>query len=170
VVSGGLQTMTNNAYYDLYSNFTPFSNVGKTLTLQYTLKTTQTITCSQNYLAVHSTSNAFLFGPFTCNGASRIDIQFWNNTYAYKMDKTIDPRYILNTAVAYKLVMPPNGSYSVYINNAVVASGSFAGDFKNYNGDRPSGQGLFQFLNLYLTRIWVYQASSIFDDILLTTS
>ncbi len=86
------------------------------------------------------------------------------------MDKTIDPRYILNTAVAYKLVMPPNGSYSVYINNAVVASGSFAGDFKNYNGDRPSGQGLFQFLNLYLTRIWVYQASSIFDDILLTTS
>jgi hypothetical protein len=172
VVSGGLQTMNNGAAYRIYSVFTPFSNVGNTLTLEYTLKTTQTIACSGNGLIVYDNTNSyFWFGPDTCSGVSILDIGFKNSGVAYKITKTIDPGYILNTAVAYKLVVPPNGTYSVYINNAVVASDSLAADFA-YNGNHPSGPGLFQYSGIY----WIEftfrqdQAGSVFDEILLTTS
>ncbi len=174
MVPDGLQTITNNADYHLSSNFTPFSNVGKTLTLQYTLKTTQTITCSQNFLTVYSnsTSDFFAFGPYTCTGSSQIILAFSNNGDVYQINKIIDPEYVLNTAVAYKLVVPPNGSYSVYINNAVVASGSLSNDFTKSGGGRPSGPGLFQYPDIDTIELSFFQieAGSIFDDILLTTS
>jgi hypothetical protein len=141
VVSGGLQALTDNAYYYIYSIFTPFSCVGNTLTLEYTLKTTQTIACSGNGLILYDKINSyFWFGPGTCSGVSKIDIGFKNNRVAYQITKTSDPRYILNTAVAYKLVVPPNGTYSVYINNPVVACDSLVADFAYY-GNHPSGLG-----------------------------
>ncbi len=77
----------------------------------------------------------------------------------------------MNTAVAYKLVMPPDGSYSVYINNAVVASGSLANDFTN-NGSYPTGSDFFKHSGIDVIAFWFkqIQAGSIFDDILLSAS
>jgi hypothetical protein len=174
VAADGLQTMTDDAYYNLHSNFTPFSSINKTLTLQYTLKTTQTFTCSDNYLEVYSnnTDRVFWFGPVTCDGYSRIILGFSNNGDAYKINKTIDPGYILNTAVAYKLVVLPDGTYSVHINNAVVANGSLANHFVNRNDNHPIGPGAFQYPYIDAIGLSIYQieAGSIFDDILLTTS
>jgi hypothetical protein len=89
------------------------------------------------------------------------------NGVAYEIKKHIDPGYILNTAVAYKLVVRPNDTYSVYINNVVVASGSVTADFAC-----PNGQYLFQFSKISGVA-FVFkqdQAGSVFDDILLTTS
>ncbi len=104
---------------------------------------------------------------------SKLEIGFKNNEQQveYKFTKTVNPGYVLNTAVAYKLVVPPNGTYSVYINNAVVASGALDADFAN-NGTYPSGPGLFQYSQIGAVGFWLYQAQagSIFDDILLTTS
>ncbi len=166
----GVRTVDNNAYYHLHSNFTPFSNIGKTLTLQYKLEVDNEITCSQNFLTFYSTypNSSFLFGPHTCNGTSRIDIKFWNKGIAYQINKTIDPGYILKMAVAYKLVLPPNGTYSVYINNALVGSGSVANDFADKNGFSD----LFQFSGVGAVGLdlWQAVAGSTFDDILFTTS
>ena len=69
MVPGGLKTLTDDATYHLHSNFTPFSNIGKTLTLQYTLKTTRSIWCSGNGPTVYSTypNSYFWFGPVTCD-------------------------------------------------------------------------------------------------------
>jgi hypothetical protein len=173
VFSGGLITLTDNADYYIYSIFTPFSCIGKTLTLQYTLKTTKIISCSGNYLTVYSTNtnSFFWFGPNTCGGDNRLIITFWNNGVAYRINKTIDPGYILNTEVAYKLVVPPNGTYSVYINNALVASGSLANDFTN-GYDHTSGPGLSQYTGIDWILLWFkqIQAGSIFDDIFLSAS
>ncbi len=170
--SGGLQTMTDKAYYYISSSFTPFSSIGKTLTVQYTLKTTRTISCSQSNLVVKAMDTyVFWFGPYTCGEVSIVAIGFTNNGLEYPFIHTIDPGYVLNTAVAYKLVVPPNGTYSVYINNAVVASGSVANDFAN-NGNQPSGPGLFQYSQIGQIGFNIFQdqAGSVFDDILLTTS
>jgi hypothetical protein len=170
----GVRTLVYDAYYHLHSNFTPFSNIGKTLTLQYKLEVDNEITCSQNFLTVYSTypNSNFLFGPNTCKGASRIDVKFSNNGVAYQITKIIDPAYILRTAVAYKLVVPPNGTYLVYINNTLVESGSLANDFANENGGLPTGPDLFQFSGVGAVGLdlWQAVAGSTFDDILLTTS
>ncbi len=159
--------MTNYAYYHLFTSiFTPFSSINKTLTLQYTLKITQTISCSKNIVAVFASGDAFWFGPYTC-GISLMNIGVMKNGVAYEITKTINPGYILNTAVAYKLVVRPDGSYSVHIQNTVVASGSVAADFAC-----PNGLYLFQFSNISGVA-FVFkqdQAGSVFDDILLTTS
>jgi hypothetical protein len=93
VVSGGLQTMTNSAFYHLHSNFTPFSSINKTHTLQYTLKTTQTISCSGNGMKVFSSypNSYFWFGPDTCGGSSQIFIAFMADGVQYQMTKLVDP-------------------------------------------------------------------------------
>jgi hypothetical protein len=95
----------------------------------------------------------------------------FSNRVAYRINKIIDPGYILNTTVAYKLVVPPDGSYSVHINNALVSSGSVANDFRNGIG-HPNRADVFQFSGLDAIGLSFPQkeAGSIFDDILLTTS
>lgn len=53
-ISTGLQTSENSKFYAISSRFKPFSNKGKTLVIQYTVKHEQKIDCGGGYIKIFS--------------------------------------------------------------------------------------------------------------------
>lgn len=52
----GLQTTENSKFYAISSRFKPFSNKGKSLILQYTVKHEQKIDCGGGYVKIFSSA------------------------------------------------------------------------------------------------------------------
>lgn len=52
----GLQTSENSKFYAISSRFKPFSNKGKTLVIQYTVKHEQKIDCGGGYVKIFSSN------------------------------------------------------------------------------------------------------------------
>lgn len=54
IIFTGLQTSENSKFYAISSRFKPFSNKGKTLVIQYTVKHEQKIDCGGGYIKIFS--------------------------------------------------------------------------------------------------------------------
>lgn len=70
----GIQTSQNARFYALSKKFLPFSNEGKTLVVQYTVKHEQTIDCGGGYVKLFNCD----LDPKQMHGETPYEIMFGN--------------------------------------------------------------------------------------------
>ncbi|XP_048352421.1 calreticulin-3 [Sphaerodactylus townsendi] len=136
----GLQTSENLKFYAISSRFKPFSNKGKTLVIQYTVKHEQKIDCGGGYVKIFPSdlnqknmsgeSQYFImFGPDICGSDTKkvhIIVNFKNKLYPNK--KQIRCKVDGFTHL-YTLILRSDHTYEVKIDNEMVASGILEDDW-----------------------------------------
>ncbi|XP_066547866.1 calreticulin [Amia ocellicauda] len=136
----GLQTSQDAKFYSLSSRFESFSNEGQTLVLQFTVKHEQSIDCGGGYIKVfpadlnqedmHGDSNYnLMFGPDICGpGTKKVHVIFNYKGKNHLINKDIrckDDEY----SHLYTLIVRPDNTYEVKIDNKKVESGSLEEDW-----------------------------------------
>ncbi|KAJ8012302.1 hypothetical protein DPEC_G00067250 [Dallia pectoralis] len=136
----GLQTSQDAHFYSSSARFEPFSNQGKTLVIQFTVKHEQNIDCGGGYVKLfpadldqadmHGDSNYnIMFGPDICGpGTKKVHfiINYKGNNYLINKDiRCKDDEY----SHLYTLILNPDNTYEVKIDNKKVESGSLEEDW-----------------------------------------
>lgn len=136
----GIQTGQDAKFYDISATFPEFSNEGKDLVIQFSVKHEQTIDCGGGYIKlfpkgfsqeklVGDTEYAIMFGPDICGpGTKRVHVIF---TYLKKnllTKKEIRCKDDDLTHV-YTLIVHPDNTYEVQIDLEKVESGRLEEDW-----------------------------------------
>ncbi|XP_038616440.1 calreticulin-like [Tachyglossus aculeatus] len=136
----GLQTTQDAKFYALSTRFQPFSNEGESLVVQFTVKHEQGIDCGGGYVKLfpaeldqrdmHSDSRyLIMFGPDICGTGNNYVHAILNYRGKYHANnKTIRCR-INKLTHLYTLIIRPNSTYAVKIDNKLVESGSLEEDW-----------------------------------------
>ncbi|KAM6167195.1 calreticulin-3 isoform 2-T2 [Erethizon dorsatum] len=136
----GLQTTQDSRFYAISVRFPPFSNKGRTLVLQYTVKHEQKMDCGGGYVKVfpadldQRTLSAqspyyIMFGPDICGFDLKkvhVILQFKNEYHANK--KSIKCKVDGFTHL-YTLILRPDLTYEVKIDGQSIESGSTDSDW-----------------------------------------
>ncbi|XP_040846808.1 calreticulin-3 [Ochotona curzoniae] len=136
----GLQTTQNGRFYAISARFKPFSNKGKTLVLQYTVKHEQKMDCGGGYVKLFpadvdqrnlsgQSQYYIMFGPDICGFDIKkvhVILHFKNQYHANK--KSIRCKVDGFTHL-YALVLRPDLSYDVKIDGQSIESGSVEYDW-----------------------------------------
>ncbi|XP_023580018.1 calreticulin isoform X2 [Octodon degus] len=136
----GLQTTEDAKFYALSTRFKPFSNENETLVVQFSVKHEQGIDCGGGYVKLfpatlnqedmHSESEYYImFGPDICgfgNNIVQVILQYQGKYHTN--NKTIKCRINKDTHL-YTLIIHPNATYAVKIDNEQVTSGELEGDW-----------------------------------------
>jgi len=135
----GLQTQEDARFYTLSSEFKEFSNKGKTLVFQYSLKQDQGIDCGGGYVKLHpagldqesydgdSVYNV-MFGPDICGGTRRTHVILTKNGKNHLIKEDVPTETDTYTHV-YTLIINPDNTFSVLIDNKEVRSGNIEDHF-----------------------------------------
>jgi len=134
----GLKTSEDAKFYAIAAEYPPFSNKGKTLVIQYTAKHEQGIDCGGGYLKLGpkfdlstfhgETQYNIMFGPDICGPTKRTHLIF--NYDGKNHLKRSDIRTESDEAThLYTLVVKPDQTYEVLIDNKSAASGNLVDDF-----------------------------------------
>lgn len=137
----GIQTSQDARFYGLSAKFEkPFSNEGKTLVIQFTVKHEQNIDCGGGYAKIfaedldqknmHGDSPYFImFGPDICGpGTKKVHVIFnykGKNLLTKKDIRCKDDVY----SHLYTLIVRPDNTYEVKIDNKKVESGLLEEDW-----------------------------------------
>jgi len=136
----GIQTSQDARFYALSAKFDKFDNEGKTLVIQFTVKHEQNIDCGGGYVKVFSSSldqsdmhgdspYNIMFGPDICGpGTKKVHVIFnykGNNLLVKKDIRCKDDVF----THLYTLIVRPDNTYEVKIDNKKVESGSFEDDW-----------------------------------------
>lgn len=137
----GIQTAEDAKFYQMSSKIeTPFSSQGKTLVLQFTVKHEQSIDCGGGYIKLYPASMVpekmsgdseyfVMFGPDICGpGTKRVHVIFnhkGNNLLTKKDIKCKDDEF----THLYTLIVNPDSTYEVRIDNEKVESGELEADW-----------------------------------------
>lgn len=136
----GLQTSQDARFYALSSRFDDFSNQGETLVIQFTVKHEQSIDCGGGYIKLfpsglnqedmHGDSvYNIMFGPDICGpGTKKVHVIFNYKGKNHLINKDIrckDDEY----THLYTLIVNPDNTYEVKIDNKKVESGSLEDDW-----------------------------------------
>ncbi|NXW43173.1 CALR protein, partial [Nyctiprogne leucopyga] len=135
----GLQTSENSKFYAISSRFKPFSNKGKTLVIQYTVKHEQKIDCGGGYVKIFSSDldqknlsadsrYYIMFGPDICGSETKkvhVILNYKNKPHPIK--KLIRCKVDGYTHL-YTLIIRSDQTYEVKIDNKMVASGNLEDD------------------------------------------
>jgi calreticulin len=135
----GLQTSQDARFYDISAKFPEFSNKGKDLVVQFSVKNTQKIDCGGGYLKLfpagldqeHMTGESnynIMFGPDVCGYTKKVHVIFTNKGKNHLIKKTINPEDNQLTHV-YTLIVHPDNTYEVRIDGSKKESGSLADDW-----------------------------------------
>eukprot|EP00743_Colponemidia_sp_Colp-15_P011443 GILK01012768.1.p1 GENE.GILK01012768.1~~GILK01012768.1.p1 ORF type:complete len:434 (-),score=44.27 GILK01012768.1:418-1719(-) len=135
----GLQTTQNARFYKIAASFEPFSNENRTLVVQYTVKHPQGMDCGGGYLklmppTVDMTSIDFeafniMFGPDICGSSThKTHIIFQSGGKTYENKKTISAETD-RLSHLYTLILHPDNTYEVQIDQKSVASGNLKEDY-----------------------------------------
>ncbi|XP_026866462.2 calreticulin 3a [Electrophorus electricus] len=136
----GLQTSQDARFYALSSRFEPFSNDGKTLVVQFTVKHEQKIDCGGGYAkifaadldqsAMHGDSKYhIMFGPDICGySTKKVHVIFNYKGQNHLIKKDIRCKDDEHTHL-YTLILRPDQTYEVKIDNEKVESGSLEEDW-----------------------------------------
>ncbi|XP_048832304.1 calreticulin-like [Brienomyrus brachyistius] len=136
----GLQTSQDARFYALSSRFEPFSNEGKTLVIQFTVKHEQKIDCGGGYVKVfpadldqanmHGESQYYImFGPDICGySTKKVHVIFNYKGKNHLIKKEIRCKDDELTHV-YTLILRPDQTYEVKIDNEKVESGTLGDDW-----------------------------------------
>uniref|UniRef100_A0A8B9ZDB4 Calreticulin n=1 Tax=Anas platyrhynchos TaxID=8839 RepID=A0A8B9ZDB4_ANAPL len=126
-------------FYAISSRFKPFSNKGKTLVIQYTVKHEQKIDCGGGYIKIFSSDldqknlsgdsrYYIMFGPDICGSETKkvhVILNYKNKPHPIK--KPIRCKVDGYTHL-YTLIIRPDQTYEVKIDNEVAASGNLEDD------------------------------------------
>uniref|UniRef100_A0A8C2YK98 Calreticulin-3 n=1 Tax=Chinchilla lanigera TaxID=34839 RepID=A0A8C2YK98_CHILA len=137
----GLQTTQNGRFYAISARFPPFSNKGRTLVLQYTVKHEQKMDCGGGYVKVFpagldqrtlGTKSPYyiMFGPDICGYdlmKVHVILQFKNEYHENK--KSIKCKVDGFTHL-YTLILRPDLSYEVKIDGQTIELGSIEYDWQ----------------------------------------
>lgn len=136
----GLQTSQDARFYAISSRFDSFSNEGKPLVIQFTVKHEQKIDCGGGYVkvfpadldqsAMHGDSQYYLmFGPDICGYSTKkvhVIINYKGQNHLIKKDIKCKDDEMTHL---YTLILNPDQTYEVKINNEKVESGSLEEDW-----------------------------------------
>lgn len=136
----GLKTSEDARFYALSRKFDAFSNAGKTLVVQFSVKHEQDIDCGGGYVKVfdrkleqkdmHGESPyEIMFGPDICGpGTKKVHVIFSYKGKNLLINKDIRCKDDVYTHL-YTLIVKPDNTYEVLIDNEKVESGSLEGDW-----------------------------------------
>ncbi|XP_055699302.1 calreticulin [Phlebotomus papatasi] len=136
----GLQTSEDARFYALSTKFTPFTNKDKPLVVQFSVKHEQNIDCGGGYLKVFDCSleekdmhgespYLIMFGPDICGpGTKKVHVIFNYNGKNHLINKEIRCKDDVYTHF-YTLIVQPDGTYQVLIDNEKVESGVLEEDW-----------------------------------------
>ncbi|XP_023619100.1 calreticulin-3 isoform X2 [Myotis lucifugus] len=136
----GLQTTQNGRFYAISARFKPFSNKGKTLVIQYTVKHEQKMDCGGGYIKIFpsdvdqknlsgKSQYYVMFGPDICGFDIKkvhVILHFKNQYHSNK--KPIRCKVDGFTHL-YTLILRPDLTYEVKIDGQVIESGSIEYDW-----------------------------------------
>ncbi|KAI5101098.1 calreticulin precursor, partial [Silurus meridionalis] len=136
----GLQTSQDARFYALSRRFEPFSNEGKPLVIQFTVKHEQKIDCGGGYVKIfpadldqaemHGESQYYImFGPDICGYSTKkvhVIFNYKGQNHLIKKDIRCKDDEFTNL---YTLILRPDQTYEVKINNEKVESGSLEEDW-----------------------------------------
>jgi calreticulin len=138
----GIQTHPDARFFALSTKFPePFSNKGRTLVLQYTVKHEQKIECGGGYVKLMSgyvnqkkfsgdTPYSIMFGPDICGTQTKklhVIIQYKGQNYPIKKVVPCETDQLTH---AYTFVIRPDASYSILVDNRERESGSLYNDWE----------------------------------------
>eukprot|EP01120_Amphizonella_sp_Union-15-10_P006946 TRINITY_DN229_c0_g2_i6.p1 TRINITY_DN229_c0_g2~~TRINITY_DN229_c0_g2_i6.p1 ORF type:complete len:412 (+),score=121.16 TRINITY_DN229_c0_g2_i6:71-1306(+) len=137
----GLQTTQDARFYTISAEFPKeFSNLDKTLVLQYTVKFEQNIDCGGGYVKLfpaaldqeklNSESDYnIMFGPDICGSSTRkVHVIFSHDGKNHLIKKNI-PAETDEFTHLYRLVVSPDNTYKVYVDGNLKESGSLEQDW-----------------------------------------
>uniref|UniRef100_A0A3Q2P9Y4 Calreticulin n=1 Tax=Fundulus heteroclitus TaxID=8078 RepID=A0A3Q2P9Y4_FUNHE len=139
-LDGGLQTSQDARFYAVSARFDPFSNEGKPLVIQFTVKHEQKIDCGGGYVKVfpsdldqtdmHGDSSYYImFGPDICGySTKKVHVIFNYKGKNHLIKKEIKCKDDELTHL-YTLILNPDQTYEVKIDNEKVESGSLEEDW-----------------------------------------
>ncbi|XP_067824139.1 calreticulin 3a [Heptranchias perlo] len=136
----GIQTSQDAKFYALSARFDQFSSEGKSLVIQFTVKHEQKIDCGGGYIklfpadldqeATHGESEYYLmFGPDICGYSTKkvhVIFNYKGKNHLIKKDIKCKDDELTHL---YTLVVKPDQTYEVKIDNAKVESGSLEDDW-----------------------------------------
>uniref|UniRef100_A0A8C9V0N2 Calreticulin n=1 Tax=Scleropages formosus TaxID=113540 RepID=A0A8C9V0N2_SCLFO len=136
----GLQTSQDARFYALSSRFEPFSNEGKTLVVQFTVKHEQKIDCGGGYIKlfptdleqadVHGDSQYYImFGPDICGYSTKkvhVILNYKGKNHLIKKEIKCKDDELTHL---YTLILRPDQTYEVKIDNEKVESGTLEEDW-----------------------------------------
>lgn len=137
----GLQTSQDARFYALSNKFKPFSNKDKPLVIQFSVKHEQSIDCGGGYLKVFDcslkqedlhgeTPYLVMFGPDICGpGTKKVHVIFNYKGKNHLINKEIRCKDDVFTHF-YTLIVRPDNTYEVLIDNEKVESGNLEDDWE----------------------------------------
>jgi calreticulin len=135
----GIQTSQDARFYAISSKLAePFTNKGDTLVVQFTVKHEQNLDCGGGYIKLlpatlepkkfdGDSPYYIMFGPDIC-GTKRTHVIFNHNGENKLIKDTIQPSSDIDTHV-YTLVVKPDQTYQVLIDNVEKKSGTLEADW-----------------------------------------
>nr|CAH0108977.1 unnamed protein product [Daphnia galeata] len=136
----GIQTSQDARFYGLSTKFKPFSNKEKPLVLQFTVKHEQNIDCGGGYVKLFDCSlqqddmhgdspYLIMFGPDICGPSNKkVHVIFNYKGKNHLIKKEIRPKDDVYTHL-YTLIVKPDQTYEVLIDNEKVESGDLESDW-----------------------------------------
>ncbi|XP_069784574.1 calreticulin-like [Narcine bancroftii] len=136
----GIQTSQDAKFYARSAKFEPFSNEGKTLVIQFTVKHEQKIDCGGGYIklfpadvdqeAIHGETEYYLmFGPDICGYTTKkvhVILNYKGKNHLIKKDIKCKDDELTHL---YTLILKPDQTYEVKIDNEKVESGNLEDDW-----------------------------------------
>ncbi|KAJ8623345.1 hypothetical protein MRB53_031874 [Persea americana] len=136
----GIQTTEDYRFYAISAEFPEFSNKDKTLVFQFSVKHEQKLDCGGGYMKLLSgdvdqkkfggeTPYSIMFGPDICGySTKKVHVIFTRNGKNHLIKKDIPCETDQLTHV-YTLIIRPDATYSVLIDNDEKQSGSLYADW-----------------------------------------
>lgn len=135
----GLKTLEDARFYHYTAEFEEFTNKGKTLVLQYSLKQDQKIDCGGGYVKLHpagvdqksydgeSVYN-IMFGPDICGSTRRTHVILTKNGENHLIKEDVPTETDTVTHV-YTLIVNPDNTFTVLVDNKESRTGSIEDHF-----------------------------------------
>jgi len=136
----GLKTGEDSKFFGISTEFTPFSNKGKDLVIQYQMKHEQSIECGGGYIKVgpkpedltkfgDPTEYNVMFGPDQCGGTNRIHVilNYKGKNHLKKTDVVFHP--VVGRSHLLTLHIKPDSSYEVLVDMESKHKGELKEDF-----------------------------------------
>jgi len=136
----GVQTSQDARFYAYTAKFPKFSNKGKDLVLQYTVKHEQNIDCGGGYIKIlpsavdqkefnGDSQYNIMFGPDICGSSTKkVHLIFNYNGKNHLLKKTVPAESDQFTHL-YTMILHPDNTYEIQIDQKEVAKGSLKEDW-----------------------------------------
>jgi len=137
----GLQTTVDARFYQISAEFPDFSNKGKDLIVQYSVKHQQNIDCGGAYIKILPAANVdqanfngdtpynLMFGPDICGSSTKkvhLIFNYKGSNHLLKKDVKCESDQFTHL---YTLILHPDNTYEIQIDEKEVAKGNLKEDW-----------------------------------------